>query len=110
MVHAGDVGLVTAAREVFSETLTLTSGRTLAGFELITETYGRLNTQRSNAVLICHALSGNHHAAGRYDLSDPNPDGGICILVPVKRLIPTDFLLCPSIILVVVTAARGLTQ
>ena len=73
MVHAGDVGLVTAAREVFSETLTLTSGRTLAGFELITETYGRLNTQRSNAVLICHALSGNHHAAGRYDLSDPKP-------------------------------------
>lgn len=73
MVHAGDVGLVTAAREVFSETLTLTSGRTLAGFELITETYGRLNTQRSNAVLICHALSGNHHAAGRYYLSDPKP-------------------------------------
>ena len=73
MVHAVDVGLVTAAREVFSETLTLTSGRTLAGFELITETYGRLNTQRSNAVLICHALSGNHHAAGRYDLSDPKP-------------------------------------
>ena len=73
MVHAGGVGLVTAAREVFSETLTLTSGRTLAGFELITETYGRLNTQRSNAVLICHALSGNHHAAGRYDLSDPKP-------------------------------------
>ena len=73
MIHAGDVGLVTAAREVFSETLTLTSGRTLAGFELITETYGRLNTQRSNAVLICHALSGNHHAAGRYDLSDPKP-------------------------------------
>ena len=73
MIHAGDVGLVTAAREVFSETITLTSGRTLAGFELITETYGRLNTQRSNAVLICHALSGNHHAAGRYDLSDPKP-------------------------------------
>ena len=73
MVHAGEVSLVTPVREVFSETLTLTSGRTLAGFELITETYGRLNTQRSNAVLICHALSGNHHAAGRYDLSDPKP-------------------------------------
>ena len=73
MVHAGDGGLVTAAREVFSETLTLTSGRTLSGFELITETYGQLNAQRSNAVLICHALSGNHHAAGRYDLSDPKP-------------------------------------
>lgn len=73
MAHPGEVSLVTPVREVFSETLTLTSGRTLAGFELITETYGRLNTQRSNAVLICHALSGNHHAAGRYDLSDPKP-------------------------------------
>ena len=73
MAHPGEVSLVTPVREVFSGTLTLTSGRTLAGFELITETYGRLNTQRSNAVLICHALSGNHHAAGRYDLSDPKP-------------------------------------
>ena len=73
MAHPGEVSLVTPVREVFSETLTLTSGRTLSGFELITETYGRLNTQRSNAVLICHALSGNHHAAGRYDLSDPKP-------------------------------------
>ena len=73
MAHPGEVSLVTPVREVFSETLTLTSGRTLSGFELITETYGQLNAQRSNAVLICHALSGNHHAAGRYDLSDPKP-------------------------------------
>ena len=73
MTHPGEVSLVTPVREVFSATLNLASGRTLAGFELITETYGHLNAQRSNAVLICHALSGNHHAAGRYDLSDPKP-------------------------------------
>lgn len=73
MVHAGEIGLVTPTREVFSETLALASGQTLAGFELITETYGQLNPQRSNAVLICHALSGNHHAAGRYNHADPKP-------------------------------------
>lgn len=73
MAGADEVGLVTPTREVFSENLALASGQTLAGFELITETYGQLNSQRSNAVLICHALSGNHHAAGRYDHSDPKP-------------------------------------
>lgn len=73
MAGAEEVGLVTPIREVFSENLALASGQTLAGFELITETYGQLNSQRSNAVLICHALSGNHHAAGRYNHSDPKP-------------------------------------
>ena len=73
MSGAEEVGLVTPTREVFSENLALASGQTLAGFELITETYGQLNSQRSNAVLICHALSGNHHAAGRYNHSDPKP-------------------------------------
>ena len=73
MSGAEEVGLVTPIREIFSENLALASGQTLAGFELITETYGQLNSQRSNAVLICHALSGNHHAAGRYNHSDPKP-------------------------------------
>ena len=73
MAGADEVGLVTPTREVFSENLALASGQMLAGFELITETYGQLNSQRSNAVLICHALSGNHHAAGRYNHSDPKP-------------------------------------
>lgn len=73
MAGADEVGLVTPTREVFSENLALASGQTLAGFGLITETYGQLNSQRSNAVLICHALSGNHHAAGRYNHSDPKP-------------------------------------
>ena len=40
MAHAEEVSLVTPVKEVFSETLNLASGQTLAGFELITETYG----------------------------------------------------------------------
>ena len=44
--------------------LTLTSGAVLPSYELIYETYGELNADKSNAILICHALSGDHHVAG----------------------------------------------
>ncbi|MER2012817.1 MAG: homoserine O-acetyltransferase, partial [Psychrobacter alimentarius] len=44
--------------------------RTLPSFDLIVETYGTLNSDKSNAVLICHALSGSHHAAGFHSSDD----------------------------------------
>ena len=53
-------------RAGFLEPLILKAGKTLASYELVYETYGQLNADRSNAVLVCHALSGNHHVAGRY--------------------------------------------
>ena len=46
--------------------LPLSSGAALAGYELVYETYGTLDAQRSNAVLICHALNASHHVAGWY--------------------------------------------
>ena len=48
----------------------LTSGDTLDSFDIKYETYGKLNQSKNNAVLICHALSGNHHAAGKYENDD----------------------------------------
>ncbi len=51
----------------FNELLELESKGTLNGYSLTYETYGSLNNDASNALLICHALSGNHHVAGRYD-------------------------------------------
>ncbi|MDM7951571.1 homoserine O-acetyltransferase [Hydrogenophaga sp.] len=48
----------------FSEPLPLQSGAVLSAYELVVETYGQLNTQRSNAVLVCHALNASHHVAG----------------------------------------------
>ncbi len=44
--------------------LKLTSGSVLPSYELIYETYGELNEDKSNAILVCHALSGDHHVAG----------------------------------------------
>ncbi len=52
--------------EKFDEPLHLESGRILESFELVYETYGELNEDKSNVIVICHALAGSHHAAGRY--------------------------------------------
>jgi len=60
------IGIVSARRAHFDTPLSLKSGAVLDSYELVYETYGELNADRSNAVLICHALSGNHHVAGVY--------------------------------------------
>ena len=67
------VGLVEPRVARFVEPLALACGRELASYELVYETYGALNTRRSNAVLVCHALSGNHHAAGYHSPDDKRP-------------------------------------
>ena len=64
------VGIVTPKLFHFAEPLTLECQRTLPSFDLMVETYGTLNEDKSNAVLICHALSGNHHAAGYHSIDD----------------------------------------
>lgn len=61
------VGSVTPQRATFTESLALQSGASLPGFELVYETYGSLDAERSNAILICHALNASHHVAGTYD-------------------------------------------
>ena len=48
----------------FNKQLKLECGKELQGFELMVETYGELNSNKDNAVLVCHAFSGNHHAVG----------------------------------------------
>jgi homoserine O-acetyltransferase/O-succinyltransferase len=58
------IGLVTPQQMHFSEPLPLKSGAVLADYQLTYETYGTLNTERSNAVLVCHALNASHHVAG----------------------------------------------
>ena len=67
------VGLVVPQTARFDEPLALACGRSLASYELVYETYGTLNASASNAVLICHALSGHHHAAGYHAETDRKP-------------------------------------
>lgn len=64
------VGIVTPQKIHFDTPLTLECNRTLPFFDLMVETYGKLNADKSNAVLICHALSGSHHAAGYHSADD----------------------------------------
>jgi homoserine O-acetyltransferase len=52
------VGIVTPRVEHFDEPLPLSSGQVLPAYDIVFETYGELNADRSNAILICHALSG----------------------------------------------------
>ncbi|QDF99544.1 homoserine O-acetyltransferase [Azoarcus sp. DD4] len=66
MTEPQSVGIVTPQTAHFAEPLALRSGGTLADYDLVYETYGELNAARSNAVLVCHALSGSHHVAGVY--------------------------------------------
>ena len=55
-VGLGSVGIVRAQTAHFDSPLTLKSGAVLPEFDLVYETYGKLNADKSNAVLICHAL------------------------------------------------------
>jgi homoserine O-acetyltransferase len=68
------VGAVVARRARFDAPLPLACGASLPAYELAYETYGTLNADRSNAVLVCHALNASHHVAGFY-ADDPENVG-----------------------------------
>lgn len=61
------VGIVKPELIHFDEALTLRSGKVIDSYDLMVECYGKLNKDKSNAILVCHALSGDHHAAGYYE-------------------------------------------
>jgi homoserine O-acetyltransferase len=77
-MHASEtiqsVGAVTPQRSRFAEPVALRCGSSIDEYELVYETYGTLNADRSNAVLICHALNASHHVAGWY-ADDPRNIG-----------------------------------
>lgn len=60
------IGLVAPQAHRFIEPLALQSGASIADYTLMYETYGSLNADKSNAVLVCHALNASHHVAGYY--------------------------------------------
>jgi len=66
MGSVGSVGEVTPQAMTFAEPLPLRSGASLRDYTLVYETYGELNADKSNAVLVCHALNASHHVAGTH--------------------------------------------
>ncbi|BAK78464.1 homoserine O-acetyltransferase [Pseudogulbenkiania sp. NH8B] len=80
------VGIVSAQQALFDVPLDLACGKTLTSYQLIFETYGELNAAKSNAILICHALSGHHHAAGRYQPDDKSAGWWDSMIGPGKPI------------------------
>ena len=89
MSAAKSIGIVSAQRASFDTPLVFRSGAVLPRYELAYETYGKLNADKSNAILICHALSGHHHVAGYY-ADDPKNVGWWDTMIGPGKPIDTD--------------------
>ena len=91
------VGIVKPQKAIFDSPLQLDCGKELKKIELVYEAYGSLNERKDNAVLICHALSGDHHAAGFNSPEDKKPGWWDVCIGPGK---PFDtnkfFIVCPN--------------
>jgi homoserine O-acetyltransferase len=86
MPHAGQPGHVTPQRMAFAQPLRLRSGAELRDYEMVYETYGTLNAERNNAVLVCHALNASHHVAGTYEGQDKSEGWWDNLIGPGKPL------------------------
>src|SRR5688572_27027274 len=83
------VGVVTPQTAAFTGPLRLSSGAVIDVYDLVYETYGRLNAERSNAVLVCHALNASHHVAGYY-ADDPGNVGWWDNMIGPGKPVDTD--------------------
>jgi homoserine O-acetyltransferase len=102
MSEKGSVGIVRTRYQRLAEPpdeLELRCGAGLGPIDVAYETYGELSPERDNAVLICHALSGDAHVAGRHSPDDPKP-GWWDIMVGPGKPIDTDryFVVCSNCI------------
>ena len=66
------LGIVSPQSMQFTTPLLLRSGASLVNYTLVYETYGVLNANKTNAVLVCHALNASHHVAGVYEGDEKN--------------------------------------
>ncbi len=96
-IPSDSVGLVENQKLHFEQPLSLDCGRNLAEFDLAYETYGEINADRSNAILICHALSGDQHAAGYHSMDDKKPGWWNSCIGPGKPFDTNKFyFVCPN--------------
>ena len=80
------VGIVKPQIAKLKKSLKLECGKDLDKFDMVYETYGQINKDKSNAILICHALSGNHHAAGFHNNSDEKAGWWDSLIGPGKAI------------------------
>ena len=80
------LGHVTPQSLHFDEPLPLRSGNKLGPYDLTVETYGQLNADKSNAILVCHALNASHHVAGTYEGQDKSEGWWDNLIGPGKPL------------------------
>jgi homoserine O-acetyltransferase len=85
-IPADSIGLVSPTLLKIEMPIMLECGRELPEYQLMYETYGSLNPEKSNAILICHALSGDHHAAGYHNMEDKKPGWWETAIGPGKAI------------------------
>ena len=83
-MNSKSLNMITSVAKI-NKPLELVSGKIISEYDLKYETYGKLNKEKSNAVLICHALSGNHHVAGYYE-NDKKPGWWDNMIGPSKPI------------------------
>ncbi len=91
------IGLVETQTLHFSEALELECGKVLTEYDIAYETYGKLNAAGNNAILICHALSGDQHAAGYHSMDDKKAGWWESCIGPGKPIDTNHFyVVCPN--------------
>ena len=97
--YDGEIGLVSPQDFRCDTSFEFESGQSIPEFTLRYETYGQLNSDRNNVVLVAHALTGDHHCAGVHSLKDRKPGWWNSLIGPGK---PIDtnrfFVLCANCI------------
>ena len=99
MDKENSLGIVKTLHVTFKDEFFLESGRMLSPVTIAYETYGTLNGNKSNAILVCHALTGSAHAAG-YSSNDENSKGWWDEMIGTNKPIDTNkyFVVCSNIL------------
>lgn len=93
----GEVGIVEYQDFVSNERFSFESGGSIPELRLRYETYGHLNEAKDNAILICHALTGDHHCAGVYSMNERKPGWWNFMIGPGKPMNTSEyFVICSN--------------
>lgn len=99
VLEEGEVGLVEYQDFILDKPFYFESGGSIPQLTLRYETYGRLNAAKDNAILICHALTGNHHCAGAYSMNERKRGWWNFVVGPGKTIDTSRyFVICSNVL------------